>query len=180
MTIISWSFGLALTIIELIDRLQTTTPKTSKSKLSNEIQAIKSYYATLCKVARMRKSVLSKFCESSRTMPLTISFNLPMNSSALPLLLSMLFQNIGDEKYAKHGENLLSSAVADPENFGGGGFEAQNLKNSDVFTKIESDVSAEIGNSNIFFAQIQVVSKTKKKKKKKKVFTKIETDFSPD
>ena len=57
-----------------------------------------------------------------------------------------------------------------------GGFEAQNLKNSDVFTKIESDFSAEIGNSNVFFAQVQVVSK----KKKKKVFTKIETDFSPD
>ena len=67
-------------------------------------------------------------------------------------------------------------AVADPENFGGGGFEAQNLKNSDVFTKIETNFSAEIGNSNVFFAQIQVVSK----KKKKKVFTKIETDFSPD
>ena len=58
--------------------------------------------------------------------------------------------------------------MADPENFGGGGFEAQNLKNSDVFTKIESDFSAEIGNSNVFFAQIQVVSKIKKKKKKKK------------
>ena len=65
-------------------------------------------------------------------------------------------------------------AVADPENFGGGGFEAQNLKNSDIFTKIESDFSAEIGDSNVFFAQIQVVSK----KKKKKVFTKIESDFS--
>ena len=64
--------------------------------------------------------------------------------------------------------------MADPENFDGGGFEAQNLKNSDVFTKIESNFSAEIGNSNVFFAQIQVVSK------KKKVFTKIETDFSPD
>ena len=46
-----------------------------------------------------------------------------------------------------------------------GGFEAQNLKNSDVFTKIESDFSAEIGNSNVFFAQIQVVSKKKKKKR---------------
>ena len=64
--------------------------------------------------------------------------------------------------------------MADPENFGGGGFEAQNLKNSDVFTKIESDFSAEIGNSNVFFAQFQVVSK------KKKVSTKIETNFSPD
>ena len=47
----------------------------------------------------------------------------------------------------------------------GGGFEAQNLKNSDIFTKIESDFSAELGNSNVFFAQIQVVSKKKKKKK---------------
>ena len=35
--------------------------------------------------------------------------------------------------------------VADPENFGGGGgFEAQNLKISDVFIRIESDSSAEI------------------------------------
>ena len=49
--------------------------------------------------------------------------------------------------------------MADPENFGGGGLEAQNLKNSEVFTKIESDFLAEIGNSNVFFAQIQVVSK---------------------
>ena len=64
--------------------------------------------------------------------------------------------------------------MADPENFGGGGFEAQNLKISDVFIKIESDSLAEIGNSNVFFAQNQVVSK------KKKVFTKIESDFSPD
>ena len=56
-----------------------------------------------------------------------------------------------------------AQAVADPENFGGGEFEAQNLKNSDVFTKIESDFSAEIGNSNVFFAQIQVVSKKKKR-----------------
>ena len=58
-----------------------------------------------------------------------------------------------------------------------GGIWSQKLKNSDVFTKIETDFSAEIGNSNVFFAQNQVVSK-KKKKKKKKVFTKIETDFS--
>ena len=56
--------------------------------------------------------------------------------------------------------------MADPENFGGGGFEAQNLKNSDVFTTIESDFSAEIGNLNVFFTQIQVVSKKKKKKKR--------------
>ena len=57
-------------------------------------------------------------------------------------------------------------AVADPENFGGGGFEAQNLKISDVFIRIESDSLAEIGNSNVFFAQNQVVSKKKKKKKR--------------
>ena len=59
--------------------------------------------------------------------------------------------------------------MADPENFGGGGFEAQNLKNSDVFTKIETDFSAEIGNSNVFFAQIQVVSKKKKKRSSPKL-----------
>ena len=45
-------------------------------------------------------------------------------------------------------------------------------KKKKVFTKIETDFSAEIGNSNVFFAQNQVVSK------KKKVLTKIETDFS--
>ena len=70
---------------------------------------------------------------------------------------------------------MHSLSVADPENFGGGGFEAQNLKNSDVFTKIESNFSTEIRNSNVFFAQNQVVSK---KKKKEKVFNKIESDFS--
>ena len=89
-----------------------------------------------------------------------------------------------------------------------GVFEAQNLKNSDVFTKIESDFSAEIGNSNVFSPKIRWSPKKKKKekrsspnlrlifrpkseiqtffspkirwspKKKKKVFTKLETDFS--
>ena len=47
-------------------------------------------------------------------------------------------------------------------------------KKKKVFSKIESDFSAEIGNSNVFFAQNQVVSKTKKKK----VFTDIEVSFS--
>ena len=107
-----------------------------------------------------------------------------------------------------NAEINISLPVADPENFGGGGFEAQNLKNSDVFTKIESDFSAELGNSNVFFAQIQVVSKKKRSspklrvifrpkseiqtffcqnsgglqkiKKKKKGFTKIESDFSAE
>ena len=91
-------------------------------------------------------------------------------------------------------------AVADPENFGGGGFEAKTSKirmsspklrvifrpiseiqtffspkirwspkkkkkkKKKVFTKLESDFSAEIGISNVFFAQNQVVSKKKKKK----------------
>ena len=73
--------------------------------------------------------------------------------------------------------------VADPENFSGGGFEAQNLKNSDVFTKIESDFSAEIGNSNVFFAQIQVVSKKKRSSPKLRLIfrpkSEIQTFFSP-
>ena len=47
----------------------------------------------------------------------------------------------------------------------------------DVFTKIETDFSPEIGNSNVIFAQNQVGLQ---KKKRKKVFTKIETDFSPE
>ena len=47
-------------------------------------------------------------------------------------------------------------------------------KKKKVFTKIEGDLSAGIGNSNNFFAQNQVFSK----KQKKEVFTKIETDFS--
>ena len=48
-------------------------------------------------------------------------------------------------------------------------------KKSDVFTEIENNFSAEIGNSNVFSAQNQVVSK-----KKKKVFTEIESGFSPE
>ena len=79
-------------------------------------------------------------------------------------------KNINPKQWCSQGGGW--GAVADPENFGGGGFEAQNLKNSDVFTKIESDFSAEVGNSNVFFAQIEVVFK-----KKKKVFTKIVSDF---
>ena len=39
-------------------------------------------------------------------------------------------------------------------------------KKKKVFTKIETDFSAEIGTSNVFFAQNQVVSKKKKKKKR--------------
>ena len=93
----------------------------------------------------------------------------------------------------------LAQAVADPENFGGGGFEAKTSKirmsspklrlifrpkpeiqtffspkirwspkkkKKKVFTKTETDFSAETGSSNVFFAQNQVVSKEKKKKKR--------------
>ena len=69
----------------------------------------------------------------------------------------------------------VSRSVADPENFGGGGFEAQNLKNSDVFTKIESDFSAEIGNSNIFSPKIRWSPK-----KKKRSSPKLRLIFWPD
>ena len=54
----------------------------------------------------------------------------------------------------------------------GGG---QNPQNSAVFTVIESEFWAEIGNSNDFSAQTQVISK-----KKKKVFTEIECGFSAE
>ena len=111
--------------------------------------------------------------------------------------------------------------MADPENFGGGGFEAKTSKirmsspklrvvfrpkteiqtffspkirwspkkkkKKKVFTKIESDFAAEIGTSNVFFAQNQVVSKKEKKKKRSSpklrvIFrpkTEIQTFFSP-
>ena len=52
-------------------------------------------------------------------------------------------------------------------------------KKKKVFAKIQSGFSAEIQNSNVFFAQNQVISK-KKKKKKKKVFAKIQSDFSAE
>ena len=45
-------------------------------------------------------------------------------------------------------------------------------KKKKVFTEIETDFSAKIGNSNVFSARKQVVSK-----KKKKVFTEIQTLF---
>ena len=54
-------------------------------------------------------------------------------------------------------------------------------KKKKVFTEIETDFAAEIGNSNVFSDLNQVVSKKKKKKKeKKKVFTEIESDFSAE
>ena len=62
--------------------------------------------------------------------------------------------------------------MADLENFGGGGFWAENLKNSDVFTEIEWFFGRN-REFKRFFAQNQVVSE----KKKKKVFTEIENYF---
>ena len=59
----------------------------------------------------------------------------------------------------------------------GGGFEAENLKNSDVFTKIESDFSAEIGNSNVFSPKFRWSPKEKKKKKKKRSSPKLRLIF---
>ena len=47
------------------------------------------------------------------------------------------------------------------------------LQKKKVFTKIQSEFSAEIQNSKVFSAQNQVISK-----KKNKVFTDVETDFS--
>ena len=55
----------------------------------------------------------------------------------------------------------------------------QILKNSVVFTEIESDFSAKIGNSKSKF-EIRSPKKKKKKKKKKKVFTEIKSDFSAE
>ena len=53
---------------------------------------------------------------------------------------------------------------------------AQTLKNSAVFTEIESEFWAEIGNSNDFSAQNQVISK----KKKKRSSPKFEQFFRPN
>ena len=55
------------------------------------------------------------------------------------------------------------SPVADPENFGGGDFKHNTSKIWMSNTEIETNFSAEIELSNVFYAQNQVVSKTKKK-----------------
>ena len=84
--------------------------------------------------------------------------------------------------------------MADPENFGGGiikilstkphkaqkfkGFfrpKSGGLQKKKVFTEIETDFSAEIGNSNVFSAQNQVVSK----KKKERSLPKLRLIFRP-
>ena len=107
---------------------------------------------------------------------------LTLNTYLIVTLDAFLLPSNAFKRTVPVTRNELQS-VADPENFGGGGFEAQNLKNSDVFTKIESDFSAEIGNSNAFFAQIQVVSKKKRSSPKLRLIfrpkSEIQTFFSP-
>ena len=49
-----------------------------------------------------------------------------------------------------------------------------------VFTKIETDFSARIGNSNVFSAQNQVVSKKKKTKKKQRSSPTLRLIFRPE
>ena len=68
--------------------------------------------------------------------------------------------------------------VADPENFGGGDLKHKTSKIRMSSPKLRVIFRPKSEIQTFFFAQFQVVSK--KKKKKKKVFTKIETDFSPD
>ena len=72
----------------------------------------------------------------------------------------------------------MTGSIGEARIFDWGG--GQTLKNSAVFTEIESEFWAEIGNSNDFSARNQVISKKKKKKKKKKVFTEIKSDFSAE
>ena len=67
--------------------------------------------------------------------------------------------------------------MADPENFGGGRFEAKTSKIRMSSPKLRVIFRPKSEIQTFFFAQNQVVSK---KKKKKKVFTKIETDFSAE
>ena len=66
-----------------------------------------------------------------------------------------------------NGKSLFGLHHRRSQDFWLGG--AQTLKNSVVFTEIESDFSAEIGNSNDFSAQIQVISKKKKKRSSPKL-----------
>ena len=67
--------------------------------------------------------------------------------------------------------------MADPENFGGGGFEAKTskIRMSSPKLRVIFRPKSEI---QTFFSPKIRWSPKKKKKKKKKVFTKIETDFS--
>ena len=73
--------------------------------------------------------------------------------------------------------NFLSEmlTVADPENFGGGGFEAKTSKIRMSSPKLRLIFRPKSEIQTFFSPKIRW---SPKKKKKKKVFTKIETDFS--
>ena len=68
--------------------------------------------------------------------------------------------------------------MADPENFGGGGFEAKTSKIRMSSPKLRVIFRPNSEIQTFFSPEIRWSPKKKKKKKKKKVFTKIETDFS--
>ena len=68
--------------------------------------------------------------------------------------------------------------MADPENFGGGGFEAKTSKIRMSSPKLRVIFRPKSEIQTFFLPKIRWSPKKKKKKKKKKVFTKIETDFS--
>ena len=70
-----------------------------------------------------------------------------------------------------------SEAVADPENFGGGGFEAKTSKIRMSSPKLRLIFRPKSEIQTFFSPKIRWSPK-KKKKKRKKVLTKIETDFS--
>ena len=74
---------------------------------------------------------------------------------------------------AKTTNHMQWRPVADPENFGGGGFEAKTSKIRMSSPKLRLIFRPKPEIQTFFFAQNQVVSE-----KKKKVLTKIETDFS--
>ena len=69
--------------------------------------------------------------------------------------------------------------MADPENFGGGGFEAKTSKIRMSSPKLRLIFRPKSEIQTFFSPKIRwSPKKKKKKKKKKKVFAKIETDFS--
>ena len=68
--------------------------------------------------------------------------------------------------------------MADPENFGGGGFGAKTSKIRMSSPKLRLIFRPKSEIQTFFSPKIRWSPKKKKKKKKKKVFAKIETDFS--
>ena len=70
--------------------------------------------------------------------------------------------------------------VADPENFGGGDLKHKTSKIRMSSPKLRVIFWPKSEFQTFFSPKFRWFPKKKKKKKKKKVFTKIETDFSPD